>query len=269
MASDPLALAPAPLLYEAVSKRYGTKVALKDFTLTVPPGEMLGVIGRSGAGKSTLLRLTNRLIEPTSGRIRYGEVEVTRLKGAELRRWRSQAAMIFQQFNLVPRLDVLTNVLIGTLERNATAASLLKHFGATERARAVIALDRLGIADIALQRADRLSGGQQQRVAIARALVQEPRLLLADEPIASLDPHNAKEVMDALKAINKADGITIICNLHTLETARAYCDRLIGLSEGVIVFDGPPARLDAATVRAIYGDDDPAAEVKSAAMQTV
>ena len=146
--------------------------------------------------------------------------------------------MIFQQFNLVPRLDVLTNVLAGRLNRIPTARALLKLFTARERALAIRALDRLGIADLALNRADALSGGQQQRVAIARALMQEPRLLLADEPIASLDPMNAKLVMDALRDINRRDGITVLCNLHTLDTARAYCDRIVGMAQGRIVFDG-------------------------------
>ena len=162
--------------------------------------------------------------------------------------------MIFQQFNLVPRLDVLTNVLAGRLNRIPTARALLKLFTARERALAIRALDRLGIADLALNRADALSGGQQQRVAIARALMQEPRLLLADEPIASLDPMNAKLVMDALRDINRRDGITVLCNLHTLDTARAYCDRIVGMAQGRIVFDGAPETLDEPAVRAIYGD---------------
>jgi phosphonate transport system ATP-binding protein len=257
MASEIDTLPPAELSYEAVSKSYGSKRALNPLTLTIPPGQMVGVIGRSGAGKSTLLRLTNRLINPTSGRIRYGATtEITALKGAALRRWRAQAAMIFQQFNLVPRLDVLTNVLIGRLERNASLAMLFKQFSAEDRARALMALERLNIADTALQRADRLSGGQQQRVAIARALVQEPRLILADEPIASLDPSNARGVMEALRSVNRTEGITVICNLHTLETARRYCDRLIGLKDGDLVFDGPPSALNGAAVATIYGEEE-------------
>ena len=164
--------------------------------------------------------------------------------------------MIFQQFNLVPRLDVLTNVLAGRLNHIPTARALFKLFTARERALAIRALDRLGIADLALNRADALSGGQQQRVAIARALMQEPRLLLADEPIASLDPMNAKLVMDALRDINRRDGITVLCNLHTLDTARAYCDRIVGMAQGRIVFDGAPETLDEAAVRSIYGAAD-------------
>ncbi len=255
MISTSASLQPAALKYEALSKRFGQTLALQPLTLRIEPGEFVGVIGPSGAGKSTLLRLTNRLIEPTKGRIFYGELDVTRLKGRALRGWRAAAAMIFQQFNLVPRLDVLTNVLIGTLERNSGIGTLFKQFSKEERARAVMALDRLGMADAALQRADSLSGGQQQRVAIARALLQDPRLILADEPIASLDPHNSRAVMDALKTINEADGITVMCNLHTLVTAREYCDRLVGLSAGAVVFDGPPSELDRAAMAAIYGDE--------------
>jgi len=265
MISNSASLPPAALSYEALSKRFGQTLALKPLTLKVEPGEFMGVIGPSGAGKSTLLRLTNRLIEPTSGRLSYGEVDVTGLRGDALRHWRAAAAMIFQQFNLVPRLDVLTNVLIGTLERNSGVATLFKQFGKEERARAILALDRLGMAQAALQRADSLSGGQQQRVAIARALLQDPRLILADEPIASLDPHNSRAVMDALKEINEADGITIMCNLHTLEMARLYCHRLVGLNAGAVVFDGSPSELDRAALAAIYGDELSALEPSAVA----
>ena len=160
--------------------------------------------------------------------------------------------MIFQQFNLVPRLDVLTNVLLGRISRHATLPSLFKRFTDAERALAVEALERLDLIAHAFQRASTLSGGQQQRVAIARALMQEPSILLADEPIASLDPRNAAHVMDSLKAINREDGITILCNLHTLDTARQYCDRIVGMAKGRIVFDGAPADLTPAAVREIY-----------------
>jgi phosphonate transport system ATP-binding protein len=228
-------------------------VAVADATLSVPAGQMVGIIGRSGAGKSTLLRMVNRLIEPSAGRILFDGADVTQLGGRAVHAWRASAAMIFQQFNLVPRLDVLTNVLAGRLNRVPTARALLKLFTARERALAIRALDRLGIAELALNRADALSGGQQQRVAIARALMQEPRILLADEPIASLDPMNARLVMDALRDINRDDGITVLCNLHTLDTARAYCDRIVGMAQGRIVFDGAPEALTEHAVRAIYG----------------
>jgi phosphonate transport system ATP-binding protein len=245
---------PQALRYQDLAKSFGGKEVLKRISLSIAPGTMAGIIGRSGAGKSTLLRLTNCLIEPTRGRIFYGDLDVTRLGGRALRAWRVQAAMIFQQFNLVGRLDVLTNVLIGRVGRGASLAFLLRQFSVEDRARAIAALDHLGLADFALERADRLSGGQQQRVAIARAMVQEPTLLLADEPIASLDPRAAGAVMEDMKHLN-AGGLTILCSIHALDTARAYCDRLIGLAGGEVVFDGPPAALNAAGVLAIYGED--------------
>jgi len=236
-----------------VTRRFGEQTAVSEASLSVPLGQMVGIIGRSGAGKSTLLRMVNRLIDPNAGKLLFEGRDITRISGRALHAWRAQAAMIFQQFNLVPRLDVLTNVLAGRLNRIPTVRALLKLFTARERALAIRALDRLGIAELALNRADALSGGQQQRVAIARALMQEPRILLADEPIASLDPMNAKLVMDALRDINRYDGITVLCNLHTLDTARAYCDRIVGMAHGRIVFDGAPEQLDEAAVRAIYG----------------
>ena len=161
--------------------------------------------------------------------------------------------MIFQQFNLVPRLDVLTNVLLGRLNHRSTVSSILNLFSRDERIMAIAALERLGIEQAALQPAGTLSGGQQQRVAIARALMQEPKVLLADEPIASLDPLNAKIVMDALRDINRHEGITVITNLHTLDTARTYCQRIIGMAHGQVVFDGSPEELTAEAVSAIYG----------------
>jgi phosphonate transport system ATP-binding protein len=243
------------LLLEDLTKQFGTCTAVDRVGLEIPRGQFVGIIGRSGAGKSTLLRLLNRLIEPTAGRIVADGVDVTALRGRALRDWRARAAMIFQQFNLVPRLDVVTNVLIGRLSRHATVPSLLRYFSAPERALAVHALQRLGLLSHALQRADTLSGGQQQRVAIARALVQGPALLLADEPIASLDPGNATRVMDALRAINQEDGITVICNLHAPAIARRYCDRIVGIADGTIVFDGAPSLLARAQIEAIYGTD--------------
>ena len=237
-----------------LSRRFGDKLAVADTSLTIREGEMVGIIGRSGAGKSTLLRLINRLIDPTDGRILFGATDVTQLSGAELRAWRANTAMIFQQFNLVSRLDVLTNVLCGRLNKMPALRVLLKLFTPAERVLAIRALDRLGLADVAMNRADALSGGQQQRVAIARALMQEPRIILADEPIASLDPLNARIVMDALADINRRDGITVLTNLHTLDTARTYCQRIVGMSAGRVVFDGPPGQLDNRALREIYGE---------------
>jgi phosphonate transport system ATP-binding protein len=245
-----------PIVLELVhlSRRFGDKLAVANASLSIGDGEMVGIIGRSGAGKSTLLRLINRLIDPSDGHILADSRDVTQLRGRELRAWRAQTAMIFQQFNLVSRLDVLTNVLCGRLNKMSGPRVLLKLFTPAERALAIRALDRLGLADAALNRADTLSGGQQQRVAIARALMQEPRMVLADEPIASLDPLNAKVVMDALSDINRRDGITVLTNLHTLDTARTYCRRIIGMSAGRIVFDGAPEDLTEPAVRAIYGE---------------
>ena len=249
------------LKVERLTKTFGSLVAVDSLSFEVPRGQMLGIIGRSGAGKSTLLRMLNRLVEPTSGRIVCEDApgpegEVCALKGRQLHLWRQRCAMVFQQFNLVPRLDVLTNVLMGRLSYQPTVRSLLALFTPQERALAVMTLDRVEMAPFILQRCDTLSGGQQQRVAIARALVQEPRILLADEPIASLDPRNAARVMEILRAINREDGITVICNLHTLDTARSYCDRLIGLRSGRMVFDGGPRALDRNGVQEIYGGED-------------
>jgi phosphonate transport system ATP-binding protein len=242
---------------QGLTRRFGAVTAVDGVSLRIPDGQMVGVIGRSGAGKSTLLRMVNRLTEPSEGRIIYGGKDVTALRGAALRRWRTDCAMIFQQFNLVQRLDVLTNVLVGRLNHRpgvmGTVTSLLKMFTAKERAMAIQALDRFDLAEVALQRADTLSGGQQQRVAICRALLQEPRLILADEPIASLDPRNAKTVMDALRQVNREDGLTVLTNLHHLNTARQYCDRIVAMQAGRVMFDGTPAELTAARVQEIYG----------------
>jgi phosphonate transport system ATP-binding protein len=239
-----------------LSRRFGATTAVASANLRIDSGEMVGIIGRSGAGKSTLLRLINRMIEPTEGSILANGVDVTALRGKSLRRWRARTAMIFQQFNLVHRLDVLTNVLCGRLHEVGGPRMLLKLFTESERVAAINALDRMGLAEFAINRADALSGGQQQRVAIARALMQRPEIILADEPIASLDPMNAKVVMDALRDINQRDRITVLCNLHTLDTARAYCGRIIGMAAGRIVFDGAPESLNDRVLHDIYGDHE-------------
>ena len=248
------------LVLHGVSKHFEATRAVDGVSLEIPPGQMVGVIGRSGAGKSTLLRLINRLADPTDGRIVFGDTDVTSLRGQALLDWRARSAMIFQQFNLVSRLNVLTNVLIGRIRQHGTLPSMVKRFSDAERAMALQALERLDLLPQALQRADTLSGGQQQRVAIARALVQEPQIVLADEPIASLDPRSAQKVLTALQAINREDGITVLCNLHTLETARSYCGRIIGMAQGRVVFDGPSDALTTAKAREVYGveEDDPA-----------
>jgi phosphonate transport system ATP-binding protein len=243
------------LSLSGLGRTFGATRAVDNVTLDIRPGEFVGVIGRSGAGKSTLLRLINRLIDPTSGRITFGETDVTALKGRALRQWRRDCAMIFQQFNLVERMDVLTNVLVGRLADHGFLSSMAMRFTDAERTMAIQALDRLELAPQALQRAGTLSGGQQQRVAIARALVQNPRIMLADEPIASLDPGNATRVMEALRSINRDDGITVLVNLHTLDTARAYCHRIIAMRDGRVFFDGTPRQLTDDVVRDIYGSD--------------
>jgi len=240
---------------KGLSKQFASTKAVDDVSVSIPDGQMVGIIGRSGAGKSTLLRLINRLADPTAGSIMFKDRDVAKIKGGELLKWRSECAMIFQQFNLVGRLDVITNVLTGRMYHHGFMSSMLKLYSPAERAFAIHALDRLTMAHTAMQRADTLSGGQQQRVAIARALVQEPKILLADEPIASLDPMNAKVVMDALRTINREDKITVVCNLHTLDTARNYCDRVIGMAAGKVVFDGSAADLTLDVARDIYGAD--------------
>jgi phosphonate transport system ATP-binding protein len=251
-----------------VTRRFGKHTAVDGVALEIPEGQMVGVIGRSGAGKSTLLRMINRLIDPSEGKILFDGTEVSALAGAALRRWQRDCAMIFQQFNLVPRLDVLTNVLLGRLNHRSTALNLLGAFSREERASAIASLERLGIAQAALQAAGTLSGGQQQRVAIARALMQQPKIILADEPIASLDPLNAKVVMDSLRDINLRDGITVVTNLHTLDTARAYCSRIIGMAAGKVVFDGPPEALTREAVRLVYGAEGDGTDISEAITST-
>ena len=240
------------LVVDGLTCRFGTKTAVDNASFSITPGGFVGVIGRSGAGKSTLLCMINRLAEPTSGRILFDGVDVTALRGRDLRQWRARSAMIFQQFNLVGRLDVLTNVLMGRISEIPLWRSLAQLWPEQDLAVAMSALEQFDMASLAAQRTDQLSGGQQQRVAIARALVQEPDIILADEPIASLDPRNTRIVMDALLRINKHFGITVICNLHSLDLARSYCDRLIGMASGRVVFDGAPASLTEHIARELY-----------------
>lgn len=256
------------LLLDNIGRSFGTTRAVHNVSLEIPEGQMVGIIGRSGAGKSTLLRLINRLIDPSSGSVSIDGRKVTNLHGRDLRLWRASCAMIFQQFNLVERMDVLTNVLVGRIAHHGFFSSMTMRFTDEERALAIKALDRLDLAPQALQRAGTLSGGQQQRVAIAKALVQNPKILLADEPIASLDPANATRVMDALKTINREDGITVLVNLHTLDTARAYCDRIIAMRSGEIHFDGAASALTHDRVREIYGDTGLDADIDEAVTST-
>ena len=241
------------LVLDGVSMQYGRTRAVTDVCLAIPRGQFVGVIGRSGAGKSTLLRMINRLGDPSSGRIAWNDDDVTALKGRALRDWRRRCAMIFQQFNLIGRLDVLDNVLMGRLAHTAGWRAMAKLWSRDDRAIAMAALDQMGIAPLAPQRAETLSGGQQQRVAICRALVQEPEIVLADEPVASLDPRNSRIVMDALARINRHFGLTVLCNLHSLDLAHGYCDRLVGMASGAVVFDDVPAALTDDVARDLYG----------------
>ncbi|WP_029065202.1 phosphonate ABC transporter ATP-binding protein [Labrenzia sp. DG1229] len=242
--------------FQNVTKTFGSRTAVNKVSFNIDEPQMVGIIGRSGAGKSTLLRMINRLTPATSGKILFEGRDILRLRGAMMRRWQRDCAMVFQQFNLVPRLDVATNVMLGRLNGHGTLKSLFNIFGEADVADALQALDRLGIVQEATKRAEELSGGQQQRVAIARALMQGPHMILADEPIASLDPMNAKIVMDALRQIHERDNKVVICNLHTLDTARSYCDRVIGMRDGFIVFDGKPEELTTTAAREIYGADE-------------
>ncbi|WP_164661900.1 phosphonate ABC transporter ATP-binding protein [Tropicibacter sp. Alg240-R139] len=241
------------LRIKQLTKRFGKNIAVDAATLEVDKPCMIGIIGRSGAGKSTLLRMLNQLEDATEGSITFDGRDVTALKGNDKRAWQAECAMIFQQFNLVPRLDVVSNVLHGTLNRRSTLSTMFNLFPMADIHKAIDILDRLGIAEHAPKRAEALSGGQQQRVAIARALMQDPKIILADEPIASLDPMNAQVVMQALRRIHEEDGRTVIANLHTLDTARRYCDRVVGMRDGRIVFDGLPEQLTTGVAREIYG----------------
>lgn len=229
--------------------------ALRGVTFDVREGEFLVVIGLSGSGKSTLLRCINRLVEPSSGSILFRGEEMTRLEGGALRERRRRIGMIFQQFNLVKRKTVMANVLSGRLGSTSTMASLLERFSEADRARALECLSLVGLADKARNRADELSGGQQQRVAIARTLLQDPEILLADEPVASLDPATSHSVMKYLREANQRLGKTILCNLHFLSLVREYGSRVIALKDGELVFHGAPAEIDEAWFRRIYGDE--------------
>jgi phosphonate transport system ATP-binding protein len=229
-------------------------VILDGIDLAVRPGEFLVVLGRSGAGKTTLLRTINRLVEPTAGSVRVAGRAVTGARPAELREARRRMGMIFQQFNLVRRASVLDNVLAGRLGYVRPLPSLFGRFPPGDRALAVECLGQVGLVGMAERRADRLSGGEQQRVAIARALAQEPAVILADEPTASLDPALTGSIMDILRRINRERGLTLLVSQHQLETALAYATRIVGLRRGRLCFDGPPAAVTPTVVEAIYGE---------------
>ena len=233
-------------------------MALKNVSFTVPDGEFLVIIGLSGSGKSTLLRCINRLIDPTEGQILWNGVDLAQLRGDELRQARRRIGMVFQHFNLVKRSSVLTNVLAGRLGYTSSWNSLLGRFSAADKKRAMDALTRMGIADQSHKRADELSGGQQQRVGVARALMQEPELILADEPVASLDPVLAHSIMQHLEMLNREDGMTILCSLHYLDLVQRYSTSVIGLRQGEVAYRGTQKEIKAMTdeqFKEIYGQE--------------
>jgi phosphonate transport system ATP-binding protein len=233
----------------------GGVLALDNVSFDVPDGQFLAVIGLSGSGKSTLLRCINRLIEPTKGKILWDGEDVTAANQEELRRIRRKIGMVFQHFNLVHRSSVLTNVLAGRLGYINPAWSLINRFPKADVDKAIDQLARVGIADKAHNRADELSGGQQQRVGIARAMMQDPKMILADEPVASLDPVLAHSIMQYLEKINTEEGVTVLCSLHFLDLVHRYADRVVALNEGKLVFDGLPKEIDDQRFKAIYGKD--------------
>jgi len=249
---------------EHLTKVYerGEVLALHDVSFTVKRGEFLVLIGLSGSGKSTLLRCINRLIEPTAGTILFDGIDVTKASAKPLRQLRRRMAMIFQQFNLVKRSTVLTNVLSGRLGYVNPGASAIHKFPKEDLDAALANLERVGIPEQAYKRADELSGGQQQRVGIARALMQKPDLLMADEPVSALDPATAHSVMQYLEQMNQQDGVTVIASLHFLSLARRYGTRILALKDGEIVFEGLPSEIDAAKFKEIYGEEAEEVEVR-------
>ncbi len=244
------------LKIQGLQKTYSNGVqALKGVSFDVKKGEFLVIIGLSGSGKSTLLRCLNRLHDPTGGEVFFNDQDITKLQTAdEIRELRTKMGMIFQHFNLIPRHTVLSNVLMGKLGYVSTIKSILGLFSETDKEEAMKYLKLVGIADKAHIRADQLSGGQQQRVAIARALTQNPKVLLADEPVASLDPATCHIVMDYLRKVNQELGITIVCNLHFLSLVRQYATRVIALKDGELVYEGDPKSIDQAWFEKIYGE---------------
>ena len=245
------------IVFDHVSKVYpnGT-VGLDDVDLTIADGEFAAIIGRSGAGKSTLLRSVNRMHRITSGTLTVNGTDVSSLSGKSLRRFRRGIGMVFQSFNLVTRTSVIQNVLAACVPDMPFWRVLLGAFRKADKIKALESLDKVGILDKAYMRADQLSGGQQQRVALARTLTQDPKIILADEPVAALDPVTAKQVMQDFVHINKDMGITILLNIHHVELALEYADRIIGIRAGRIVYDGPSANVDKDILAAIYGEDE-------------
>ena len=245
------------IVFDHVSKVYpnGT-VGLDDVCLRIDDGEFVAIIGRSGAGKSTLLRAVNRMHRITSGTLTVNGTDVSTLSGKALRQFRRGIGMVFQSFNLVTRTTVIKNVLSACVPDMPFWRVLLGAFRREDKLKALESLDKVGILDKAYMRADQLSGGQQQRVALARTLTQDPKIILADEPVAALDPVTAKQVMQDFVHINKDMGLTILLNIHHVELALEYADRIIGIRAGKIVYDGPSANVDKDVLAAIYGEDE-------------
>jgi len=239
---------------KGLSKTYpgAAQPALSDVSISVPAGQFLVILGPSGAGKSSLMRCINRLVEPSSGEVVFQKTRITK---ADLRAVRRQFGMVFQQFNLVKRLSVLTNVLTGRLGYRSVLRSLFYSFPESDKRIAFECLARVNMEHKAFQRADTLSGGEQQRVAIARALAQEPKVILADEPVASLDPKIARQVLGYLRQVAKELGITVLCNLHQVDYAREFGERIVGMSRGSVVFDGAAGDLNEDVLRKIYYDN--------------
>lgn len=247
---------PVIMSIENLNKEYSKgKSVLKGINFNIKQGELLSIIGPSGAGKSTLLRSINRMIEPTSGKITFDDKDITGVKGKELRKMRTNIGMIFQHYNLVDRLSVFENVMHGTLGYKNSLQGIFSMYTESEKEEALDIITELGIQDHIYKRCDELSGGQKQRVGIARALVQKPKIILCDEPIASLDPSSSRVIMEHLRKICSKKGITVIVNLHQVDVAKNYSDRIIGLNSGQIVYNGHPSEIDKEVIQSIYGTD--------------
>ena len=239
--------------FKNVSKRYPNGVtALKNVNLTIEQGEFVGIIGLSGAGKSTLIRTINCMHPISEGELTVNGTNVSQLKGQSLRRFRRKIGMIFQSFNLVTRASVISNVMNAFVPDIPFWRVLIDYYKKEEEIRALTALDRVGILEKAYTRVDQLSGGQQQRVALARTLAQNPEIILADEPVAALDPVTAKAVMEDFQAINRDDKISILLNIHHVELALEYCERIIGIRDGEVVYDGPSDQVTPEILDVIY-----------------
>ena len=244
------------LKIDQLSKTYenGT-AALRDVSFSVKAGEFVGILGKSGSGKSTLMRCINRLVEPSSGKVFFDEEEVTGVSPKRLRELRKKTGMIFQQYNLIPRYSVQLNTLMGRLASTSSITSMMNYFSDEDVVHSRQVLDRLSLSDKYFHRSEELSGGQQQRVGLARALMQEPELILADEPVSSLDPASSRQIMELLAEFNKKDGVTILCNLHLPALAQEFGSRILVLSEGQIAYDGPAGNLNEVDLNSLYAED--------------